>query len=298
MTSKYMRRAVKSGSKKQRIMAMLLIPGLLLLSGCGDPDAICVISREASSGTRSAFTELFGVSGKDENGRLTDATTDTAEITNSSGVMLISVAENPAAIGYVSMGALNDKVKPLKIDGMEASPENVKNGTYPIKRAFCIVVQPVLTEHARDFVNFILSEAGQNVVEEAGYISMGSAEAYIAAPASGEVIVSGSSSVSPVMEKLVEAYGKVNGSVTVVLQTSDSTTGISDAADGLCDIGMISRELKDSEHQTGLLSAEIAMDGIVVIVHPENDIDDLTRQQVCGIYTGKIDRWSQMHGHR
>jgi len=202
------------------------------------------------------------------------------------------VAENPNAIGYVSLGAVNDRVKTLTVDGAAATAENVRSGSYPIRRKLQIVLRPEISAAARDFVAFILSDDGQAVAEEAGYVSGGSSGVFQEERVSGEVTVSGSSSVFPVMEKLAEAYMSRSG-VTIVLQTSDSTTGIRDAADGLCDVGMTSRTLTDSE-RGGLRVHTVALDGIAVIVHPENPLENLSRQQLCDIYTGVITGWGQL----
>ncbi|MBE6962616.1 MAG: phosphate ABC transporter substrate-binding protein [Ruminococcaceae bacterium] len=274
------------------VAAMMIVLGLLM--GCiGRRDEIFVISREDGSGTRSAFTKLVGVQVENEVGGVIDRTLDTAEITNSTGVMLSSVAENRNAIGYVSLGALNDEVKALMIDGEAATAENVRDGRYPVRRAFQIVLRQDAPAVVHDFVAFILGDSGQAVVEEAGYTGGGTGGMFPVRRSSGEITVSGSSSVFPVMEKLAEAYMSQNRGVKIVLQTSDSTTGIQDAADGLCDLGMTSRDLIDEERD-GLHAYTIALDGIAVIVHPENTLENLSRQQICDIYTGTITGWEQL----
>ena len=280
--------------RKNAMLAAAMAAVLGLLMGCaGDGDEIFVISREDGSGTRSAFTERVGVQVEDEEGGIVDRTLDTAEITNSTGVMLSSVAENRNAIGYVSMGALSDEVKALTIDGEAAVAENIRNGRYPIRRAFQIVLSPEASAVTQDFVAFILGDSGQAVVEEAGYVGEVTGGAFPVRRAAGEITVSGSSSVFPVMEKLAEAYVSQNSGVNIVLQTSDSTTGIRDAADGLCDIGMTSRDLTDDERGS-LQVYTIALDGIAVIVHPENTLENLSRQQLCDIYTGVITGWEYL----
>ena len=228
--------------RRECVRAMAVVAVVLgLLAGCGRPaDEIFVISREDGSGTRSAFTKLVGVQG--ENGESEDRTVDTAEITNSTGVMLSSVAENRNAIGYVSLGALNDRVKALAVDGVAPTTENVRNGSYPVRRAFQIVLRSEMSPATQDFVAFILSDYGQTVVDASGYVSGGNGGVFSGGLVSGKITVSGSSSVFPVMEKLAEAYMARNNRVNIVLQTSDSTTGIRDAADGLCDVGMSSRD--------------------------------------------------------
>lgn len=253
---------------------------------------ITVISREDGSGTRGAFIELFGIQEKDADGNKVDYTVDTAEITNSTAVMMQTVAGNTDAIGYISLGSLNDTVKALKIDGADATVDNIKNGSYKISRPFNIATKDEVSPAAQDFIGFILSEEGQAVVEETGYISQGNAGAYEATNAEGKVTVAGSSSVSPVMEKLKEAYAEVNSNVTVEVQQSDSTTGMTSAIEGICDIGMASRELKDSELEKGLAPTVIAMDGIAVVVNNDNPASGLASAQVKDIYTGVATDWS------
>lgn len=253
--------------------------------------AIAVYSREDGSGTRGAFIELFGVEEKDESGEKVDNTTEEAIITNSTDVMLTSVAGDTYAIGYVSLGSLNDTVKAVKIDGAEATVENIKSGTYKIARPFNIATKGEVGEAAQDFINYIMSGDGQKVISDNGYIGDDSAAAFESNGAEGKVVVGGSSSVSPVMEKLIEAYKAVNANVEIELQTSDSTTGMTGAADGTLDIGMASRELKDSETEEGLTATKIAMDGIAVIVNQENPVEDLSSDTVKGIFTGGTTTW-------
>lgn len=251
---------------------------------------ITVISREDGSGTRGAFIELFGVEEKDADGNKTDKTTVEAVIANSTEIVLSNVAGDPNAIGYVSLGSLSDEVKAVKIDGAEATVENIKNGTYKISRPFNIATNGTPNDAAQDFINFILSAEGQAVVEDAGYIaSVDDAQAFESTGVSGKVVVAGSSSVTPVMEKLKEAYEKVNPDVEIEINQSDSTTGIQAAMDGTADIGMASRELKDSE--SSLTSTVIAIDGIAVIVNNENTVDDMTADEVKAIFTGETTTW-------
>ena len=255
---------------------------------------ITVVSREDGSGTRGAFIELFGIEEKDASGKKVDNTTEDANITNSTEVMMQTVAGNPAAIGYTSLGPLNSSVKALKVDGAEATVANVKSGSYKVTRPFNIATKESVSEAATDFINFILSAEGQKVVEDKGYISEGNKGAFKSNGASGKVVVGGSSSVTPVMEKLIEAYKKVNANVTIELQQSDSTTGMTQAGDGTVDIGMASRELKDSEKSKGLKGTKIAIDGIAVIVNKDNSLDSITSEQVKSIFTGKVTDWSQV----
>lgn len=255
---------------------------------------ITVVSREDGSGTRGAFIELFGVEEKDANGEKVDYTTEEATISNSTSVVMTTVAGDDYAIGYISLGSLNDSVKPLKIDGAEATVENIKSETYKIARPFNIATNGEVSEVAQDFIDFIMSADGQAVVEDTGYISVSDATAYAGSKPEGTVVVAGSSSVSPVMEKLKEAYLAVNTSATIEIQTSDSTTGMTSAIDGICDIGMASRELKDSEIEAGLTNTVIAMDGIAVIVNKNNSTEELTSEQVKLIYTGETLAWDEV----
>ena len=245
---------------------------------------ITVVSREDGSGTRGAFVELFGIE-EEVDGEKMDMTTEEANITNSTSVMMSSVAQNEYSIGYISLGSLNDTVKALKIDGTEATAENIKAGTYKISRPFNIAVKEDASEAAQDFINYILSKEGQAIVADNNYIPLDNAEAYASNGASGKVVVAGSSSVSPVMEKLKEAYADANSNVEIEIQTSDSTTGMQNAIDGVCDIGMASRELKDSELDAGLTPTVIALDGIAVIVNNDNPTDAMTSDQVQSSFT-------------
>ena len=256
---------------------------------------ISVYSREDGSGTRGAFIELFGIEQKDADGNKVDMTTDMAMITNSTAVMMTTVAGDEQGIGYISLGSVNDTVKALKIDDVEATVENVKAGTYKIVRPFNIITNgelDKLDEVSADFVNYILSADGQKVIEDNGYIAaVDEAKAYEAAGVSGKVVVAGSSSVTPVMEKLAEAYKALNADTTVEVQQSDSSTGVSMAIEGTCNIGMASREVKDSEVEKGAVATVIARDGIAVIVCPDASIDGLTTAQVRAIYTGEVETW-------
>ena len=257
--------------------------------------AISVVSREDGSGTRGAFIELMGVEEKDESGNKVDKTVDTAEITNSTAVMMTTIVGNPAAIGYISLGSLNDSVKALQIDGTEATVDNIKNGTYKVARPFNIVTKSDVSETAQDFINFIMSDEGQAVVEENGYVSNGSTGAFAGGEVSGKVTVAGSSSVTPVMEKLAEAYKAINPNVEIEVQMSDSTTGVTSAIEGICDIGMASREIKEEETAQGVTGQFIAMDGIAIIVNNENPISALESSQVKDIFTGAVTDWSELN---
>ena len=256
---------------------------------------IDVISREDGSGTRGAFIEIFGIEKKNAEGKKIDYTTEEAAITNSTAVMLSSVAGDKYAIGYVSLGSLNNSVKALQIDGAEASVENINNGSYKISRPFNIAVKDNLSAVATDFVNYILSDEGQNVIAANKYIKVKTSGSFQTKAPKGKVVVAGSSSVSPVMEKLIEAYKKINPNATLELQTSDSTTGVTNAINGTCDIGMASRSLKSSEKEKGVNEVTIAIDGIAVIVNQENPTTGLTKAQVESIFTGKVEKWNKIN---
>lgn len=256
--------------------------------------AIEVVSREDGSGTRGAFIELFGIEQKDADGNKVDHTTEEATISNSTSVMMTTVAGNPAAIGYISLGSLNDTVKALEIDGAAASVENIKSGTYKISRPFNVATKEDMSEAAQDFMKFILSKEGQAVVEAAGYISQDTADSYTASGLKGKIVVAGSSSVTPVMEKLKEAYEALNSGVEIEVLQSDSSTGMSMAVEGSCDIGMASRELKDSELEKGLTPTVIAMDGIAVVINKDNGISGMTSEQIKAIFTGEVINWEEL----
>lgn len=257
-------------------------------------ELISVYSREDGSGTRGAFIELFGIEQKNDAGEKIDYTTVEAIITNSTDVMMTSVAGDTYGIGYVSLGSLNETVKAVKIDGVEATVDNIKAGTYTVARPFNIATAGEVSDVAQDFIGFIMSAEGQAVIEGKGYISVAGETAFESNGAAGKIVVGGSSSVSPVMEKLIEAYKAINTSAEIELQTSDSSTGMSQAADGTLDIGMASRDLKDSEKEAGLTGTTIAMDGIAVIVNLENPVEDLSSEAVKAIFMGETTEWSKV----
>ena len=258
-------------------------------SDTGDKD-ITVISREEGSGTRDAFTELTGVL-KDD----VDRTVDTAEISNSTSVVTQSVAGNDAAIGYISLGSLDDSVKAVKVDGVEASVDNVKSGDYKLQRPFNIVTKGEVAELPQDFINFIMSKDGQKIIEKEGYIAANeNAGEYKASGLTGTITLAGSTSVSPVMEVLADKYKELNSGVTIEIQQTGSGAGIQSTIEGVCDIGMASRALEDDEASQGLTSQEIALDGIAVIVNTDNSVEDLTTDQIVKIFTGEITNWADV----
>lgn len=284
--------------KLKKIITSIIMLGMvsMLAVGCGGKQSedITVVSREDGSGTRGAFVELFDME-EEKDGEKVDLTTEEAQITNSTSVVLTTVKEDEYAIGYISLGSLNDSVKALQIDGVSPSAEAVKDETYKIARPFQVVVKEDSQNPAVvDFMNFILSTEGQNVVEANGYIAAGQGTAYTANNATGKIVVGGSSSVSPVMEKLIEAYKEVNQAVEIELQTTDSTTGITETISGNYDLGIASRELKDTETSSGIKATVIAIDGIAVIVNQDNAVDGLSSDQVKGIYTGEILTWNEV----
>lgn len=255
---------------------------------------VTIVSREDGSGTRGAFIELFGIEEKQDDGTKIDMTTTDAQITNNTSVMLTTVADNEYAIGYVSLGSLNDSVKALKIDGAEATAENIENGSYKVSRPFNIAVKKDLNNKvAKDFMSFIMSTEGQKVVADEKYIAVADVKDYAGTKPSGSCVVGGSSSVSPLMEKLIEAYKAVNPNASIELQTSDSTTGMTSTIEGSYDIGMASRELKEEE-AAELEPTVIATDGIAVVVNNANPLDELSADQVKDIYVGNVSTWDEI----
>ena len=279
----------------KRFLSVTLAWFLSMTTSMALADEVNVISREEGSGTRGAFIELFGIEQKNEDGEKTDYTTDDCDITNSTSVMMTSVAGNDCAIGYISLGSMNETVKALLIDGVKASVENIKNGSYKVARPFNIATKSEVSDSVKDFIAFIMSAEGQAVIEANGYIAVAEdAPAFDGGKVSGKIVIAGSSSVTPVMEKLKEAYENMNPNVEIELQQSDSSSGMASAIDGVCDIGMASRELKESELEKGLTGLIIAMDGIAVIVSLDNPVEGLTTEQVRDIYMGVITDWSEM----
>lgn len=255
---------------------------------------ITVISRESGSGTRGAFIELTGVEEKQGDEKV-DMTTDEAQVVNSTSVVLTTVETDPYAIGYVSLGTLNDKVKAVNVDGAEATAEAIKAGEYKLSRPFNVATMGDSTnEVVNDFMAYILSEEGQEIVTDNGYIAIDNAKAFEGSQPSGSIVVGGSSSVSPLMEKLIEAYQKVNPNASIDLQTSDSTTGMTSCVEGSYDIGMASRELKQEELDEGLKNTVIATDGIAVIVNKENPVEELSSDTIKSIYTGEVTTWDEV----
>lgn len=286
----------------KKTLALIMSAALsgLLAVGCGSEafsakEDITIVSREDGSGTRGAFVELFGIEEKDESGEKVDRTTTDAQTTNNTSVMMTTVSGDMYAIGYISLGSLNNTVKAVKIDGVEPTVDNVKNETYKIARPFNIAYkEDALSDAAKDFINYIMSSEGQQIITDNGYISIDGAQPYSGNNTGGKIVIAGSSSVSPVMEKLAEAYKKINADADIEIQTNDSTTGMTSAADGVCDIGMASRELKDNELESGLTPLVIAMDGIAVIVNNDNPASDISSDEIKSIYIGEIGSWESI----
>jgi len=278
--------------KKSIVLVLALL--LMTVPALASAAEITVISREEGSGTRGAFIELFGVEVRNDAGQRVDMTTMEAIISNSTSVVLSGVAGDPNAIGYVSLGALNDSVKALAVDGAPATTEAIKAGEYKISRPFNIAVTENLSSAAQDFIDFILSAEGQAVVEARGYIAVADGAPAYAGSASGKIVVAGSSSVTPLMESLKEAYVALNPDVDLEVQQSDSSIGMQSAIDGICDIGMASREVRESELEKGLASIVIAIDGIAVIVNLNNALDVIAKESVTAIFTGEVTDWSEV----
>lgn len=298
-------------SRKAMALAVSVILTMGSLVGCGGSEStenadggsssatqeISVVSREDGSGTRGAFVELTGVEEKDADGNKIDNTTMDAIISNSTSIVMTTVSGNENAIGYISLGSLDDTVKGVKVDGVEPTAENIIAGNYQLSRPFNIVTKgstSEISEVAQDFINYIMSEEGQKVISDNGYIEVDNAGTFSSNGAEGKIVVAGSSSVTPVMEKLAEGYQAVNSGAEIEVQESDSTTGITSAKEGTCDIGMASRDLDETESAEGLEATAIAMDGIVVIVNNANDVNDLTKDQINNIFRGNITDWSEV----
>ncbi len=282
---------------KKIIMTLTaLVMAGTLFAGCGnkgkDSDSITVISREDGSGTRGAFVELLGIE-EELNGKTVDATIETAIIAEKTNVVTTKIESDKLAIGYISLGSLNDKVKALKVDGVEATADNIKDGTYKVARPFNIAYKGELSEVGDDFMNFVFSAEGQEIVGEEGYISVEEGEAFSGTKPTGKIVFGGSTSVSPLIEKLCEAYGKINPNFDFEIQATGSSAGMTGVIEGTLDIGMASRELKDSE-KSEVNHKAIAQDGIAVIVNKENALSDISSSAITDIYLGKTTAWADI----
>lgn len=276
--------------KKTMAILLSMALGLSAAAGANAAGEITVVSREAGSGTRSAFVELTGVEIKAESGTKVDRTYEDAVIQSGTAQVITTVEGDPNAVGYISQGSLGGTVKALEVDGVAATAENVQNGSYPISRPFCVATKDGLSAAAKDFMGFLMSEEAQKLVTGNHYVAIESVP-YAPQNVKGKIVIGGSSSVAPLMEKLTEAYMASHGDVEIEVQVSDSTTGVKGAIDGTFDIGMSSRELKQSELDAGLTSSVIAMDGIAVIVNKENPVSSLTTEQIASIFTGETTFW-------
>jgi phosphate transport system substrate-binding protein len=287
----------KEFSMTKNILIALPVACVVMIGmiGCNEPAAfdkkreISVVTREAGSGTRDAFVELTGILVKVDGKKKDNTTKEALTIDGTQGVMS-SVGGNEYGIGYISLGSLNATVKAISVNGVTPNASTVKDGTYPIARPFNIAIKDSVSPLAQDFINFILSDAGQKVVESHGYVSVVQGNTYEPTKLSGKIVLAGSSSVSPVMEKLKEAYLALNPNVEIEIQTNDSSSGMLAAKEGTCDIGMASRELKESE-ATDLHAITIARDGIAVIVNNKNPLQNLTIAKLREVYMGAIRNW-------
>lgn len=261
------------------------------LSGVLMAQNIFPISREMGSGTRGAFVEIFEIHKEVRNKKI-DATTKKAEITNSTGVMITTIANSKNSIGYISLGSLNNTIKAVKINGVSPSVQNINNKTYGISRPFNVVTK-AMNPVIEDFLKYALSKEAKGIVEKAGYISIAK-DSYTSIKPSGKIIIAGSSSVTPLMEKLKESYEKINPNAEIEIQQSDSTTGVNSVVEGIADIGMASREIKKSEFKKGIDAQVLAIDGLAVIVNKENPIDNLKKEEVQKIFLGEITSWGQI----
>lgn len=273
---------------KKYLVALFVLCGL---SSSLMAENIYPISREMGSGTRGAFVDIFDVKKQIGNKKI-DATSKKAEVTNSTGVMITTVANSKNAIGYISLGSLNDTVKAVKIDGVTPSVENVNNKSYTVFRPFNLAVSSN-NELVNDFLAYIGSNLSKNIIQKAGYIAIYDNEFSSAKP-SGKIVVAGSSSITPLMEKLKEGYKLVNPNAIIEIQQSDSTTGINSAIEKIADIAMVSREFKDNELKSGLKTQILALDGLAVIVNKENSINSLSKESVKKIFTGEITDWNRV----
>jgi len=281
--------------KKAIVLILVFVMAFTVLTSCGSKDGaekenkdITVISREEGSGTRDGFTELMGIKADGK-----DNTTSNAEISSSTSVVMTTVAGNVNAIGYISLGSLNDTVKAIKVDGVEATADNIKEGAYPIVRPFNVVTGSNLSDLAKDFISFIMSEEGQDIISKEGYISTEENPAkYVKKNGlKGRIVLAGSTSVAPVMEVLADAYKEMYSGVEIEIQQTGSGAGITSTVEGACDIGMSSRDLKEEEKREGIKQLQISLDGIAVIVNNENGVEDLTSEQIRSIFTGETTTW-------
>ncbi len=254
---------------------------------------INVVSRENGSGTRGAFVEMFGILEKTEDTE-SDNTTEEAMIVNKAGVVMTTVVQDKYAIGYISLGSINDTIKPIKINEVEATVDNILNGSYESARPFLVVTKDDSNELANDLISFILSAEGQAIIGES-YVPVGDEPLeYVSSGHSGKLSIGGSTSVAPIMEKLVEAYKEKNPDVVIDIQETGSSAGISGAMEGSVDVGMSSRDLKEEEANV-LTQTAIAYDGLVLVVNNKNPLENLTSEQVKNIFIGEYSTWNEVY---
>lgn len=252
-----------------------------------------VVSREEGSGTRGAFIELVGLE-EEVDGAKEDMTTQEAIVQNSTNGVMQTVSQDTEAIGYISLGSLNDTVKAVKIEGVEATEENIVNGTYKISRPFNLAYKEAkLNDLAKDFLKYCLSEDAQALTLKEGYVPLKDTEKYEPAKVSGTLTVAGSTSVTPLMQKMAEKYQELNPDAKIEIQSTGSSAGIEAVIDGAADIAMASRELKDEEKDK-LAVEVIATDGIAVVVNPASKVEDLTMDQLKQIFKGELKNTSEL----
>jgi phosphate transport system substrate-binding protein len=297
--------------KKILILAAILI-GALAFTACGSDDdngngtttgsswdasrQVNVIARDPGSGTHAAFIELLGIE-VSADGNVTDNTYIGAYIAPSTGGVITTVAGDEFAIGYISMGAMNTSVRALSVDGIAATVENVQNGTYPVFRSFYMAVQPVLSPEAAAFLAFIQSAEGQDVIAGRNYVPAFASPAAFVAPEglSGTVVAAGSTSMTDITQRLAEAFEAVVPGVSVEVHSSGSGAGITAAIDGIADIGLTSRAIRDGELEQGVISETMAHDGIVVVVNNSSPVTALTSSQIHDIFVRDVTRWNEVY---
>lgn len=265
------------------------------------------ITREMGSGTRSAFVDIFDIKAH-RGGKKIDAISQKAEVTNSTGVMILSVSNAKNAIGYISLGSLNERVKALKIDGVAPSVANVGNKSYKIVRPFNVAFKrDSKNALIADFLRFTQSKNAVQIIQKAGYIALPSDNQntlkgtktspqsdYKSQDLQGKLVIAGSSSITPLMEKLQEAYIALNPRAEVEILQSDSTMGINATSENIADIAMVSRELTKGEIARGLVVQVLAMDALVVIVNKNNALENLGADAIRQIFLGQITKWSEL----
>jgi phosphate transport system substrate-binding protein len=262
-------------------------------SEVGGPDApITVVSREEGSGTRAAFEELVMEHEEEK------VITENALLQQSNGQVRTTVSTTPNTIGYISFGLLDDSTRPVAIDSAEPTVSNVKNGSYPIARPLNMLTNGAPNELAQAFLDFILSDAGQEIVGEDYITVTGEAELPPATGLSGKLSLAGSTTVQPLAEVLAEAFMGMNPDLVIEVQGGGSSVGVTSAGEGTVDIGNASRAIKDSEFETfpDLQVFTIARDGIAIVTHSGTELPSLSIAQVRDIFAGEITNFSEVGG--